>query len=223
LWANGLVLQHCTSATPQDPNIATNSIRLPSIVKEMWHSSKTIKITKTFKWGTEMAVQNHRTITHFPRVIQGSLHLHNPQPQRWQPNQQPQAASSPPSSPQSVKPPSSPSPSSPTRPQTAPLPTVSYADFPISHQSTFTQCCASGAKIYTTSACTQFCLVDKGNNETMMAMDFSNCVVGVLPDQTILTGCLYFQKEQKSTGLRMERGLVDWLTVAVLVFGVLMS
>jgi hypothetical protein len=136
LWANGLVLQHCTSATPQDPNIATNSIRLPSIVKEMWHSSKTIKITKTFKWGTEMAVQNHRTITHFPRVIQGSLHLHNPQPQRWQPNQQPQAASSPPSSPQSVKPPSSPSPSSPTRPQTAPLPTVSYADFPISRQST---------------------------------------------------------------------------------------
>jgi hypothetical protein len=56
-----------------------------------------------------------------------------------------------------------------------------------------------------------------------MAMDFSDCVVGVLPDQTILTGCLYFQKEQKSTGLRMERGLVDWLTVAVLVFGVLMS
>jgi hypothetical protein len=57
-------------------------------------------------------------------------------------------------------------------------------------------------------------------NETME--EFSNCVQFLLPvNQTFGgLGCSFLQKSER---LRMERGLMVWVTVAALVSGFLLS
>jgi hypothetical protein len=78
----------------------------------------------------------------------------------------------------------------------------------------------SAATFYVADVCTQSCFVEK--NETLD--EFSRCVKFLLPTNQILRG-LGCSQLKKSTGVRKFEGsgVMVWLTVAVLVTGVLLS
>jgi hypothetical protein len=84
----------------------------------------------------------------------------------------------------------------------------------------FTQHYAPNATFYVAGVCTQFCFVEK--NETLD--EFSSCVEFLLPANQILggLGCSNLKKSERARKFE-GRGVMVWLTVGVLVTGVLLS
>lgn len=84
----------------------------------------------------------------------------------------------------------------------------------------FLACCAANQTARYTGVCTQYCVVDK--SETLK--DFSTCLNGALRRQGLLNanqsmGALGCQGLKKSGGARVERGVIVWLVVGVLISG----
>jgi len=94
--------------------------------------------------------------------------------------------------------------------------------FPLLPKIDFTSCCAPNQKIQYTDVCTQFCVVNK--NETENEFDACVSVLVAAQNQTLgILGCQGLESDQKSGSVRVERGFMVWLTVAVLLSGVLLS
>jgi hypothetical protein len=94
--------------------------------------------------------------------------------------------------------------------------------FPLPTKIDFRSCCAPNQAIQYTDVCTQFCVVNKNETES----EFNACVTDTLAgqNQTLgILGCQGLESDNKSGSVKVERGVMVWSTVAVLLSGVLLS